>query len=1005
MRTASAGEAGPSLSAADAAELLAGHWGIEGELTDLGSYEDQNFRVDAGEESYVLKIAGRDVSRAWLERENAAIRHLIAKGFPWQVPKPLGEVVRIGDHHARLMRWVPGAPLTEAPHLDQATLTELGLLAGACSAYLEDFRPSDIGEQSKWDSRLAPCVVDELLEHVQDADRRRRLLAAAQPVRALRTDARLPLQIVHGDVTDYNAVFVCDEERWRPRISGLIDFGDLTLTWRACDPAATLVSVAARAPQDPLGAMVEALRGYIRGVRLTEAEVDALWPLTLGRAAACAAIGTRHLALDPSSEYLIEMSRGDWHALDALLELAPGLANAAFRAACELEPVPATSGLTGRLRAAAPLPVLDGLRAAPIDLSIATDELRDGDWQAPERIAAAVAGSTVGRWGEVRLTRSGTPGERPPETLHLGADVLAAPGTPVRAPLDGRVLSTFAGAAADPRELTLALELADGEQALLRLAGLSVEAQAGARVRAGERVGVVAAREDATPPHLHVQLLAVPGLPRYGLAHLRRAWLSLCPDPSPLVGAPCAAAERDDPRELLARRERHVASAQELYYERPPEIVRGWRQLLYDADGRPYLDMINNVAVVGHSHPEIARAAARQLRLLNTNSRFLYESMARYAERLAALLPPELDCVFLVNSGSEACDLALTLARVHTGRRDVIALTGAYHGWTGSVFELCTSPVDNPGWRATIPPWVHVAEQPDPVRGAHGDDADAYVRSVSDCCAAAAGRGSGVAAFICEPLLGNQGAVELPAGYLAGAYEAVRAAGGVCIADEIQVGLGRTGEMWAFEHEGVVPDIVTVAKAAGNGHPLGAVVCRASIARSLHRRAAFFSSPGGGPVSCEVGLAVLDVLASERLPENARKVGARLAAGVEALRRRHPQIAAVRGRGLYRGVHLTDGSSGRPARALAAAVCERMRELGVIVAPTGDDGNVLKVKPPLCVTEDDADLFCAALDRALCDVAPLERVRGALRGQAWPPSPSDPRTPSRGSDPPPVRRS
>ena len=345
--------------------------------------------------------------------------------------------------------------------------------------------------------------------------------------------------------------------------------------------------------------------------------------------------------------------------------------------------------------------------------------------------------------------------------------------------------------------------------------------------------------------------------------------------------------------------------------------------------------------------------------------------MTEYAARLAALLPAGLDRVFLVNSGSEACDLALQLARVHTGRRGVVALEGAYHGWTSAVFELCTGP-DNPVWPDTKPPFVHVAAQPDPYRGRHGDDAAAYVRSVVDACAEA-GADGGPAAFISEPLLGNQGAVTPPAGFLRGAYAAARAAGAICIADEIQVGYGRTGEhFWAFEREGVVPDIVATAKATGNGHPIGAVVCRAEIADALGRRAAFFSSTGGGPVSCEVGLAVLDVIADEGLQDNAARVGTALNAALTALMDEHALIGTVHGRGLYQGIDLVaDRESRAPAPAQARWLCERMRELGIVDQPTGDHGNVLKVKPPLCLSESDAERFVAVLDRALSELRTL----------------------------------
>jgi 4-aminobutyrate aminotransferase-like enzyme len=409
-----------------------------------------------------------------------------------------------------------------------------------------------------------------------------------------------------------------------------------------------------------------------------------------------------------------------------------------------------------------------------------------------------------------------------------------------------------------------------------------------------------------------------------------------------------------------------VARAQHLYYERPVEIARGWRHFLYDADGRPYLDMINNIASVGHSHPRITQAATRQFRLLNTNSRFMYSSMERYSSRIAALLPPELDSVFLVNSGSEAADLALQLARVFTRRRDVIALQGAYHGWTGSVLAMCSSPQDRPNWRDELEPGVHLAEQPDPYRGRFGADAAGYCESVRAACAAAEPAG-GVAAFVCEPLLGNQGAVEPPPGYLAGAYAVVREAGGLCVADEVQVGMGRTGEhFWAFEHEGVVPDIVYTAKATGNGHPLGVVACRREIADAFDAHTSYFSSTGGGPVSCEVGLAVLDVIRDEGLQDNALVIGGYLTERLVELADRHELIGAVHGRGLYQGVDLvSDRQSKTPAVEEAMRVSEHLRQLGVIMQPTGDAFNVLKVKPPLCLDAAGADYFLAALDTAL----------------------------------------
>jgi 4-aminobutyrate aminotransferase-like enzyme/Ser/Thr protein kinase RdoA (MazF antagonist) len=963
----------PQLTLPEAAAVLERHWAVTGRLTELGSFEDQNFAVVAaddddgdGDPTYVLKVNGPERSVS-LEFEHAVLHGLARAGLIYDLPLPVAatsgtEIVAHGSDRVRLLRWVPGIPLADLSEQSPRRCYELGALAGRMGIAMAAITSAAPPADCKWDPRLAATTVDDVLhdEAGPDEGQRAILEEAIAPLRGL-DGAGLPRQLIHCDITDVNVLVTGGG------LTGLIDFGDLTETWRICDLAVACHAVVAGHTDDALQAIIDVVAGYHDAAALSAPEVDALWPLILARGAACAALDTRHRRLTPDSAYVHETYDGDWLALTTLLALPAGLPAAAIRVRAGRSPL-ASDPWPQLVADADPFPVVADLHARPIDLSVGTDALHDGAWEDPRRVAEAVgaARATIGRWGEVRLTAAGRPADVVAATLHLGADVFAAAGTHVRAPLEGTVAAVAEG------ETTLALA-GTHERRYLRLAGIEPIVDAGTLVPAGTIVGHVAERTDGGPTRIHVQLATVPGQPGLGDPRRRTEWLALCPDPSPLVGSDVAAPPPPDARRDLQRREAVVAGAQELYYAEPMEMVRGWRHYLYDSDGRPYLDAVNNVAAVGHAHPGIAAAAARQLRLLNTNSRFLYASIIAYAERLSALLPDGLDRVFLVNSGSEACDLALQLARVHTERQDVVALAGAYHGWTEAVFELCTSPGDNPGWRETKPDYVHVAEQPDPYRGRFGDDATAYARSVADACAAAVKRGGGVAAFISEPMLGNQGAVEPPAGYLRQAYAAIRAAGGICIADEIQVGLARTGEtFWAFEHEDAVPDIVTVAKAAGNGHPVGAVICRREIADAFGRRSSFFSSPGGGAVSCEVGLAVLDAIANEGLQENAAVVGAQLKRDLEALAERHLAVGAVHGRGLYLGVDLViDRRSKAPDRALARAVCERMRRLGVVVQPTGDAGNVLKVKPPLCLTVDDAAAFAAALDRGLADVAAL----------------------------------
>ncbi|PZR83822.1 MAG: hypothetical protein DLM65_01065, partial [Candidatus Aeolococcus gillhamiae] len=761
------------------ADHLARDWSIAGEVSELGSFEDRIFVVDCKKERLALKLVDRDRTPN-LELEHAAMRCLASSTFPYDVPQPVPttggspvDTVDIDGAIARVMRWVSGRPLSDIAHLDRVALVELGRLAARASTALAQLEPSKNPGRSKWDPRHAPQVVDDLVEHVSQ-DERKELTQALEPLAELpqaRSDA-LPSQTIHGDITDFNVICRTDEEG-AVIPTGLIDFGDVTWSWRACEVAVTCEAVAAIEPSDPLAPMLAVLTGYRQVQNLEEHEIDVLWPLILARAAACAALSARHLQSAPTP-YLETMHALDWAALRGLLVLPEGLAAAAIRSVFDRDPLPRKASIAHQIAALQPTQLLGGV--SPQQLHPVA-----GGMTSIRTLGLDQDHIAVGRWGEIRARTSERPAPQPPATLHLGVDVFALHGTTIKAPLKARV------EALNEREMVLALEL-QAESIYLRLAGISPTVAAGQELASGDQLGAIAAPADDKPAHVHVQLCTAkdqPGL-AVPLEHQLQAWLALCPDPSLLLGVDAAAPAPPKPETETGRRRHVLAGAQKLYYEHPIPIVRGWRQYLYDAYGRPYLDVVNNVASVGHSHPRITAAAHRQLQLLNTNSRFLYDSMTAYAERIVALLPAELDTVFLVNSGSEACDLAVQLARVYTGRRDMVVLAGAYHGWTAAVFELCSSPADNPSWRTTIPSFVHVAEQPDPYRGRFGAQAEPYVRSVEQACERADAQG-GSAGFISEPLLGNQGAVAPPVGYLQAAYKNVRQHGGLCIADEIKV--------------------------------------------------------------------------------------------------------------------------------------------------------------------------------------------------------------------------
>ncbi|HEU5070129.1 MAG TPA: aminotransferase class III-fold pyridoxal phosphate-dependent enzyme [Verrucomicrobiae bacterium] len=441
--------------------------------------------------------------------------------------------------------------------------------------------------------------------------------------------------------------------------------------------------------------------------------------------------------------------------------------------------------------------------------------------------------------------------------------------------------------------------------------------------------------------------------------------LPACPhQPKPYTG-PSA-------EEVLATRRQFLNPAIFHYYKRPLMIVEGKGQWLFDEQGRRYLDGFGGIVTVsvGHCHPHVVAAAhAQNETIQHTTTIYLHPGIALYARELAAKMPGDLKVVYFVNSGSEANDLALLMARAYTGNYDVIALRNAYHGGSQATMGLTSHHT----WKFNVPHGFGVqhAIMPDTYRGPYGkDDAEAgrkYADDVKNLIQF--GTSGQVAGFIAESIQGVGGSVVFPDGYLRHAYAHVRAAGGICIADEVQTGFGRTGtHYWGFETQGVIPDMVTMAKGIGNGCPLAAVVTTPTVARAIATRI-HFNTFGGNPVSCAQGRAVLEVIEREGLQANALKIGHHLKTGLQRLAGKHPLIGDVRGLGLMLGVELVkDRTTKEPARDECAAVFEKARDLGLLIGKGGLWGNTLRIKPPMCLTPADADFLLDVLDCALASV-------------------------------------
>ena len=961
----------PGVDVARATELAREVYGVEGPVRELGSHQDRNFRIDSPDGRRVLKVANRSWGRDAVAAQNAALRHIAALEAGFTAPVPVagldGELLHAVPDGSdvlplRLLTYVEGQPLSDVVHLAPAVVADLGSLAGRASAALADFDHPGLDRVVQWDLMRADAVVGALLASVADPVRRALVadVAAAASERLAPTAGRLRVQAIHGDVTDDNVVGHRDDAgRLRP--DAIIDFGDLARSWLVADLAVACASVLRHHPERPFS-VLPAVRAFHAVVPLTDDDVAALWPLVVLRGAVLVASGEHQAVLDPDNDSATSPLESEWRIFHAARSVSFDLAEATIRAALGL-------GAPAHLR-----PVLDAVRTggrlfpsigdlAVVDLSVTSEHLHSGRFLHPAterdvlRAAAAATpgGAAATRHGEARLTRTVLDSAVEPATVALGVDLVLPVGTTAVAP--------WAGTVADVDGSVVRVDSPAGR---LTVAGLRPSVAAGDGVGAGAPLGTVGGGE------VHVQLCAVPSIdpPRLATATTADGWTTLCPDPSPILGVDLAV-RREDPARLLERRDDVLAQVQEHYYAEPMRIERGWRHHLLDADGRAYVDMVNNVAAIGHGHPRLADAVDRQMRLLNTNSRFHYAAITEFSERLASLAPAGLDTVFLVNSGSEAVDLALRIAQVATGRPDVIAVREAYHGWTMLSDAVTTSLYDNPAALESRPDWVHLASAPNAFRGRFrgpGSGPD-YAREVHDLVERLAAEGRPPAAFINEPVFGNAGGVLLPDGYLASVYDSVRSVGGLCVADEVQVGYGRLGHhWWAFEMHGVTPDIITIAKAMGNGQPLGAVITTRAVADAFAAQGSFFSSAGGSPVSCVVGMTVLDVIEDEGLQANAAAVGDRLVERCTELMERHSIVGAVHGMGLYLGVELVrDRGTLEPATAECYAICDRLRELGVIVQPTGERANVLKMKPPMCLTAESADFVVECLETVLRD--------------------------------------
>ncbi len=997
------------------AELLRAEFGIEGELVPLSADRGATCAVVLnGAPTHVVKIgpALTDADRARLDLQAEVLRHAHGTLGAVQVPLVVPDRQGRGWHpHAAsdgtvrpvlVTTWVPGDPLSRCRARTPALLRSAGRALASATLAMARIPDSvaagpDNGSTRPfaWDLLQAGWIVPELERSTDPALREflpiaRRFLESTLPA-----VTRLPQQLLHNDWNDDNILVTGPPWPGEPEVTGLIDFGDMVRGPAVVELGIGLAYLVLDIP-DPLAAACHVIEGYRELRPLADEELHLLWDLVRMRWA-LSGVHAYARRSGPAADTHHQVSQAPIRrAFEATRSLPDGVVLAAFRRAAGLPPVPHREAVLAHLHTMARegriVPVMGDLRGAPVlDLSASNPHTGPGAaldadtfsrWIDSQR-ATHPSGAAIGRWNEPRLLYQskgfGEAGavDGTARTVHIGLDIFLPAGTPVRAPLDA-VVFTVADNIGDldyGPTVVLEHETPEGHRFHTLHGHLSrrclAELAPGTTLRAGAAFASIGepSENGGWPPHLHLQLILTapdPAGDYPGVAppDWRTLWTEICPNPAVLAGL---AGEEDSvavqPREILSlieHRHRLTGANLSLSYAEPLVIVRGEGQYLYDHEGRRFLDGVNNVAHVGHGHRRVVAALNNQAAVLNTNTRYLHPLFLEYTERLTALFPDPLEVCFLVNSGSEANELALRLARAATGRSGVVAMRDGYHGNTGALVGISGYKHLGPGGQGTP---RHVQLLATPGTGSVPDVTGEMARA----CAELEETGTGAGAFICEPILSCAGQVVLPAGYLKAACAAARSAGALCVIDEVQTGIGRVGTAWwAFEEQGIVPDIVTLGKPLGNGHPMGAVITTRAIADAFANGMEYFNTFGGNPVSCAVGLAVLDVIDEEDLRTRAAQLGARLQKGLRELAADHPLIGDVRGRGLFLGVELVDGTADRaPAARQARYLVERMKENGVLLSTDGPHHNVIKIKPPLVLEERDVDRILASMEGSL----------------------------------------
>lgn len=994
------------MTAAQITSYITKLYGLKGALKPLYGEIERNYQLTTkNNEMYVVKLS--PISKKDRVLFEAALLDKLSKTKINNTPHLIKDLVGAGHniilnenneaYIIRLLSWLPGRPWGSVNPILKTHREQLGSQLGKISKALMGFKHPNDSLENDWDLAQALWVKKHMALF---SSREQSLLTPfiASFEKNLPAYKSLPKGVVHNDANDQNVML--DTKLPSKKVTGIIDFGDACYTQIINDVAIGCTYTIMHCT-DPLQATLPFIANYHRQYPLVASSLAHLYTAIGMRLVVSLTKATLNKKAHPENSYLLHSEKDAWALLKKWSMVSPKFAEATFRKTCGYLAHLNTEKFlqwsqNQTIKLEELFPSFSKKEVFKLDLSVSSlwveneakfndldyFEFKIGQLQKkhPEKMIAGgyLEPRPLYTSEDYDLAGNSGPISR---CIHLGVDFWLPAQTAVHSPFEAKVVFALNREGKKEYGGFVILEHKIPGGCFYSLYGhldpsTILAHKVGDVLLKGALIGYLGSAKNNGnwAPHLHFQLLLdlldyqndFPGVQTH---QTQEIWRDLCPDPNFLFKQEGLAPTRQSALEsLLEYRKTHLGKSLSLQYEQPLHIVRGAGAYLIDPYGNKYLDTVNNVAHVGHEHPEIVAAGQAQMAVLNTNTRYLHKNINQAAQSIIETLPSQLNVVHFVNSGSEANELALRMAAAYTGSFDILASTHGYHGNTNATIAVSSYKFDGKGGQGK-PKHTHLFSMPDAFRGRYtGPNAGAaYAKEITELVQDLKNKGRSPAALLIEPIISCGGQVPLADGFLEKAYKTVRDAGGLCISDEVQTGCGRVGShFWGFELYGVVPDIVSIGKPLGNGHPVAAVVCTQEVAKRFANGMEFFNTFGGNPVSCAVAHKTFEIIKAEKLQENAATVGGFLKTALTSLSKIHPIIKDVRGEGLFLGIEFLNEKM-KPLPKEASYLVNRMKDFGILMSTDGPDHNVIKIKPPMCMSLSQAKRVVNTMDTVLSE--------------------------------------